>query len=104
MKEEISSFENTEISFKNIEDVVLQLTKEIKEVSNKIKYTNENGIAVNKSIFNIANITELNTSTIQEVASSTEEQSASIEQITLSINSLTSHSDTLEKELGKFKI
>ncbi|KAJ52917.1 Methyl-accepting chemotaxis protein [Clostridium tetanomorphum DSM 665] len=104
MKEEISSFENTEISFKNIEDVVLQLTKEIKEVSNKIKYTNENGIAVNKSIFNIANITELNTSTIQEVASSVDSLETSIEQITLSINSLTSHSDTLEKELGKFKI
>lgn len=104
MEEEISSFENTEISFKDIQDVVLQLTKEIKEISNKIKSTNENGISVDKSIFNIANIIEGNTSTIQEVASSTEEQTASIEQITISIDNLANFSYRLQAEIEKFRI
>lgn len=104
MEEEISSFKNTEISFKDIQSVVLKLTKEIKEVSNKIKLTKENGVSADKSIFNIANIIEGNTSTIQEVASSTEEQTASIEQITLSIDSLVTFSCRLQTEVEKFII
>ena len=102
--EQATSLKLTDDSFNLIQKSVFEVTNKIKEVAIETEVINENAITVEKSINNIANIIEQNAANTEEVASATEEQTASIQEVSSSMNILADLSNNLQKAIDKFKV
>ena len=102
--EQAASLKLTDDSFNLIQKSVFEVTNKIKEVSIETEVINENAISVEKSIKNIANIIEQNALNTEEVASATEEQTASIQEVSSSLALLAELSNSLQNAIAKFKV
>jgi methyl-accepting chemotaxis protein len=102
--EQAASLKLTENSFNLIQKSVFDVTNKIKEVSTETDLINENAIHVEKAINNIANIIEQNAANTEEAASVTEEQTASIQEVSSSMAILAELSNNLQNSIAKFKV
>ena len=102
--EQATSLKLTDDSFNLIQKSVFEVTNKIKEVVTETEVINENAIAVEKSINNIANIIEQNAANTEEAASATEEQTASIQEVSSSMAILAELSSSLQNSIAKFKV
>ena len=102
--EQVNSLKLTDESFAVIQKAVSEVTNKIKDVSNETEIINENAISAEKAIKNIVNIIEQNSSVAEEVASSTQEFTACIQEVVASMNILSQKSNNLQKVINKFEV
>lgn len=102
--EQVNSLKLTDQSFNLIQKAVFEVTNKIKDVTAETEIINENAISVEKSIKNIVNIIEYNSSGTEEVASATQEYTACIQEVASSMSKLSEQSDNLQKVINKFTV
>lgn len=102
--EQVNSLKLTDQSFDLIQEAVSEVTNKIKDVASETEAINKNAISVEKSIKNIVNILEQNSSATEEVASANKEYTACIQEVASSMNILSEQSDNLQKVINKFTV
>lgn len=102
--EQVTSLKETDDSFNLIQKSVFEITNKIDEVANQTREINEKAVSVERSVKNIVSIIEENGSSTGEIAAASEEQTASIEEVSSSMNYLAELSNNLQKSLAKFKV
>ncbi|WBW95367.1 methyl-accepting chemotaxis protein [Oceanirhabdus sp. W0125-5] len=104
VREQESSVNQTVDVYQDILDAVINVSNNMKEVTEACVILNENSASVGENIDNISSIAQENAAGAEEVAASTEEQSASIEEISASAEQLADISNKLEDTIERFKI
>jgi methyl-accepting chemotaxis protein len=102
--EQVNSLKLTDQSFVIIQEAVFEVTNKIKDVSTETEVINENAILAEKSIKNIVNIIEGNSSVAEEVASATQEFTAGIQEVASAMNILSEESKRLQNVVNKFTV
>ncbi|MDQ0229854.1 methyl-accepting chemotaxis protein [Metabacillus malikii] len=91
-------------SFKNIEQAVTGVVSQIEDISEAIKKLVNGTDIVNKSIHNVSDVAKESAEITQNISAATEEQLASMEEISHSSQSLAQLADELQNILKQFKI
>ena len=100
----ISTVQSADEAFKEIVAVIDQLTEQIKTIADGIdRMAQENDSMLQASI-NIANTSGKNSDEAQSVSAASEEQSASMHEISDAANSLAKLASELQTEMQKFKL
>lgn len=94
----------TQQGFDNIDQVVNEMNKKMELISYTLTNVTNNSQEINKSIEDIASISQQSAAGIEETAASVEEADASIEQITDNIESLEKLSIELEEMVNQFRL
>ncbi|WP_407308232.1 methyl-accepting chemotaxis protein [Desulfosporosinus sp. SB140] len=102
--EQATALKQTDESFNLIQQSISEVANKIKEVADETKNINENAVSVKEIINNVTSIFEKNAIGTEEVASATEVQTASSQEVTASISHLAELSESLQKAITKFKV
>lgn len=91
-------------SFEKIEHAVSGVVSQIEEISESLKKLSNGTISVNDSIKNVSNVAQESSMITQNISAATEEQLASMEEITSSSLALAKLADDLQVIINQFKI
>lgn len=100
----ISLVHNTGQSFIEIQQSISEVSIQIREVSQSVLAMDQNAKDMVQDIQTFESISDLTDKGTQEMASATEEQLASMEEIAASSASLSQMAEELQKLIGKFKV
>lgn len=91
-------------SFEKIEQAVNGIVSQIEDISESLKKLSSGTISVNESINNVSNVAQESSMITQNISAATEEQLASMEEITSSSLALAKLADDLQVIINQFKI
>ena len=91
-------------SFEKIEHAVNSVVSQIEDISESLKKLSSGIISVNDSINNVSNVAQESSMITQNISAATEEQLASMEEITSSSLALAKLADDLQVIINQFKI
>ncbi|GAE27791.1 methyl-accepting chemotaxis protein [Halalkalibacter wakoensis JCM 9140] len=103
VKEGLSLVRDASHSFKEIAASIYEITNDTSEVDQLSTMINQNIREIAGTIEEIKNISIQNSDNVQQVAESTEIQSATMQEIVSSINTLVHTAETLLSEVSQFK-
>lgn len=95
---------NLKDNFNEIKKVVENIICQIQEVSSKCQHVSKNSKDVAIVMGNVASTANKNTKSTKVVASATEEQTASVQEISIKANDLVTISENLNKKIKVFKL
>lgn len=90
--------------FNRIVESILQLSRQIKDISESIQQIVDGGQVLVSSIHEIETVSKENAAETQTISAATEEQSASMQEIASASQSLASLAASLQESVSKFKI
>lgn len=91
-------------SFKEIEQLVAQVSTQVNEITTSIQHMNENSQKIVVAVQEINEITKVAAGETQSISAATEEQTASMEEIASSSHALSSMAEELQQTIRKFSI
>jgi len=91
-------------SFEKIEQAVNGVVSQIEDISESLKKLSSGTISVNDSIENVSNVAQETSTITRNISAATEEQLASMEEITSSSMALANLADDLQIIINQFKI
>ncbi len=103
-EEQLKALNLTEESFKNILNMMNQLSTATQHMTTQVQHMDKNKEQVVIAIQTISNQSELVAVSVDEVSNSTEEQIRAISSVTTSAEELTRMSNGLEEIVSKFKL
>lgn len=104
LKDSVSSFEHVGVDFGNILDSVNSVNNQIVEINREIGAMNKGIHYISTSMNDLSAISTQASGNIQNVAASSEEQSATMEEITSSANILSQMAENLNEAVKKFRL
>lgn len=103
VEEQKTALQNTEGTFKDINESVVLVTQRINGIHSKTQLLTNHSNKVGEIIENIASVTEETAASSQQVSASTEEQASAIALINERIDELVQKAVNISKELEEFK-